>query len=96
MASAGNTTSSIVALTGVNEVDSGLASGVNSAAFQIGGALGVSLVTTVAVSAGGPGLAGLTKGFQSGYVALVVVSALALLLALTLPRRSTQVLSPSV
>ena len=40
----------IAALAGVAEEESGLASGLSNTAFQIGAALGVAIVTTVAVS----------------------------------------------
>ena len=42
---------SIASLTGVAETDAGLASGLNNASFQIGGAVGVAILSTVAVSA---------------------------------------------
>ena len=41
---------SIASLTGVAETDAGLASGLNNASFQIGGAVGVAILSTVAVS----------------------------------------------
>ncbi len=84
---AGNTTASIVALTGVAEPESGLASGLNSAGFQIGGAFGVAVVTTVAasVTAGSPALARLAGGFHAGFYALVIVSVVALATAFVLP-----------
>ena len=41
---------SIASLTGVPEADAGLASGLNNASFQIGGAVGVAILSTVAVS----------------------------------------------
>ncbi|MDQ7810296.1 MFS transporter [Amycolatopsis sp. A133] len=83
----GNTTASIVALDGVAEPESGLASGLNSAGFQIGGAFGVALVTTVAVavSAGSTEPARLAAGFHAGFVALVIVAAVTVATALFLP-----------
>ena len=45
---------SIASLTGVAERDAGLASGLNNASFQIGGALGVAVLSTVAVSGASP------------------------------------------
>ena len=44
-------TATVAALAGVPEHESGLASGLSNTAFQIGAALGVAIVTTVAVSA---------------------------------------------
>ena len=41
---------SIASLTGVAETEAGLASGLNNASFQIGGAVGVAILSTVAVS----------------------------------------------
>ena len=43
-------TATVAALAGVAEHESGLASGLSNTAFQIGAALGVAIVTTVAVS----------------------------------------------
>jgi EmrB/QacA subfamily drug resistance transporter len=87
-------TSSIAALSGVAEEESGLASGLNNTAFQVGAALGVAIVTSVAVSRtddfltangdGNPALA-LTEGFQAGFVACVVLSAIGLAASLLLP-----------
>ena len=41
---------SIASLTGVAEPEAGLASGLNNASFQIGGAVGVAILSTAAVS----------------------------------------------
>jgi predicted MFS family arabinose efflux permease len=79
---------SIAALTGVGERESGVASGINTAAFQIGGAFGVAVVTSVAVSCtGGPGLAGLTAGYRAAFTACAVLAAIGLGCALALLRR---------
>jgi MFS family permease len=43
-------TASIAALAGVPERESGVASGLSNTSFQIGAALGVAIVTTVAVT----------------------------------------------
>ena len=86
-------TSSIAALSGVAEHESGLASGLNNTAFQVGAALGVAIVTSVAVSrtedfvtANGNGntALALTEGFQAGFVACVVLSAIGLAASLLL------------
>jgi hypothetical protein len=57
---------SIASLTGVAETDAGLASGLNNASFQLGGAVGVAILSTVAVSGahGADPLAALTDGYQ--------------------------------
>src|SRR5262249_13015016 len=73
---------SIAGLAGVAEHESGLASGLSNTAFQIGIALGVGITTTVAVSrsaeylaanAGANPLVVLTEGFQSAFMACVVL-----------------------
>jgi EmrB/QacA subfamily drug resistance transporter len=95
-------TASIGALAGVAEREAGLASGLSNTAWMIGGALGVAIVSTVAVSrtnevlaaneGGGQALA-LTEGFQSAFWTCVVLAGLGVLLALLLlgrPRRTAQ------
>jgi MFS family permease len=76
---------SVATLAGVAEKESGLASGLNNAAFQIGGALGSAVVTTVAISqAGGRSLAALTDGYQSAFAAAAAFSAVGCIAALLL------------
>jgi len=94
-------TATIAALAGVSERESGIASGLSNTAFQIGGALGVAIVSTVAVSRsddfltanqGANPLQVLTEGFQSAFVACVVLAGIGVALALTLlgrPRTTT-------
>jgi len=86
-------TSSIAALAGVAEHESGLASGLNNTAFQVGAALGVAVVSTVAVSrtedvlaanGGGNATLALTEGFQAGFVACVVLAGIGLVVSLLL------------
>jgi EmrB/QacA subfamily drug resistance transporter len=69
---------SIASLTGVSESEAGLASGLNNASFQIGGAVGVAILSTVAVSGtdGALSLATLTDGYQSAFAAAIAVAAL--------------------
>jgi EmrB/QacA subfamily drug resistance transporter len=68
---------SIASLTGVAETEAGLASGLNNASFQIGGAVGTAILSTVAVSgAQGGSLAALTDGFQSAFAVAIAVAAL--------------------
>jgi EmrB/QacA subfamily drug resistance transporter len=93
-------TASIAALEGVAERESGLASGLSNTAFQIGIALGVAIVTTVAVSrsghygaahAGANPLVVLTEGFRSAFLACVVLAGVGVALALLLlGRRSAR------
>ena len=89
-------TMSIGALEGVEERDSGLASGLVNASQQIGGALGVALLSTIAVSrseeviASHPRLApaaALTAGFGDALLAGAAFAAIAALLATVLMRR---------
>jgi EmrB/QacA subfamily drug resistance transporter len=89
-------TASIAALAGVAEHEAGVASGLNNTAFQIGGALGVAIATTVAVSRsedylaaneGADPLAVLTEGYQSAFMACVVLAGIGVALALLLLKR---------
>jgi EmrB/QacA subfamily drug resistance transporter len=88
--------STVAALAGVAEHESGLASGLSNTALQIGGALGVAILTTVAVSRsddyvaandGANPLVVLNEGFQSAFLALVVLAGIGVALALMLPGR---------
>src|SRR6478752_1716278 len=90
-------TSTVAALAGVADHESGLASGLSNTALQIGSALGVAIVSTVAVSrsqgylTANPGanpLAVLTEGYRSAFVACAVLAAIGLALALLLLGRS--------
>jgi EmrB/QacA subfamily drug resistance transporter len=92
----------VAALAGVAEHESGLASGLSNTAFQVGAAVGVAIATTVAVShshdylaahAGANPLVVLDEGFQSAFLALVVLAGTGAALALLLlrqPRRAPQ------
>jgi EmrB/QacA subfamily drug resistance transporter len=84
-------TATVAALAGVAEHESGLASGLSNTAFQIGAALGVAIVTTVAVTRSDDYLAAndganplvvLNEGFQSAFLACVVLGGIGLALAL--------------
>jgi hypothetical protein len=77
---------SIAALTGVGERESGVASGINTAAFQIGGAV----VSSVAVSytSGADRLAALTEGYRAAFTACVILAAAGTAVALVLVGRS--------
>jgi EmrB/QacA subfamily drug resistance transporter len=76
---------SIVSLAGIRDADAGLASGLNNSSFQIGGAVGVAILSTVAVSHahGSDPLAALTNGFQAAFAAAILFAALGLLFAIT-------------
>ena len=74
---------SIGSLAGVSESDAGLASGLNNSSFQIGGAIGVAILSTVAVSEaeGSNPLVALTNGFQSAFAAAIIFAVVGLLAA---------------
>jgi EmrB/QacA subfamily drug resistance transporter len=98
----------VATLAGVAEHESGLASGLSNTAFQVGTALGVAITTTVAVSRSGDYLAAngganplvvLNEGFQSAFVACVVLGAIGAALAVLLlgrPRKATDELPKPV
>jgi EmrB/QacA subfamily drug resistance transporter len=73
---------SITAMSDVTEDRAGLASGLMSAAHEIGGALGVAVFTAVAVAVSG----GIAVGYRHGFaVAAAVAAGLAVVAALTVP-----------
>jgi MFS family permease len=89
-------TATVAALAGVTEHEAGLASGLSNTALQIGTALGVAIVSAVAVSrsadylaanAGADPLVELTEGYRSAFVACAVLAGIGLALALLLPGR---------
>jgi EmrB/QacA subfamily drug resistance transporter len=86
-------TATVAALAGVEERESGLASGLSNTAFQIGAALGVAIVTTVAVTRsedylavndGANPLVVLNEGFQSALWACVALAGLGVAISLLL------------
>ena len=83
LTSGGVVAGSIGSLTDVSEADAGLASGLNNSSFQIGGALGVAIVSSVAVSeaAGANPLIAATNGFQSAFAGAIIFAAVGLLVA---------------
>jgi EmrB/QacA subfamily drug resistance transporter len=85
---------SIASLAGVAQHQAGLASGLINTSQQIGGAIGVAVVSTVAatrtddlLSAGTGQNVALTEGYQRGYWVVVLVGAAALALALLFVRQ---------
>ena len=89
-------TATVAALAGIAGHEAGLASGLSNTALQIGTALGVAIVSTVAVSRsrhylsvhqGASPLLALTEGYQSAFVACAVLAGIGLALALLLPGR---------
>jgi EmrB/QacA subfamily drug resistance transporter len=77
---------SIGSLAGVAERDAGLASGLNNSSFQIGGAVGVAIVSSVAVSQahGSDPLTAMTAGFQSAFATAIIFAAVGLVVAIAL------------
>ena len=83
---AGYVAGSIGSLAGVPEEEAGLASGLNNTSFQIGGAIGVAILSSVAVSEaqGADPLAALTNGYQAAFATAIAFAALGLLVAIVL------------
>ena len=92
-------TTTIAAVTGVRAEESGLASGLINTSQQIGGALGLAVLATIAnsrtddlmASAGGDPSAltnSLNEGFQAAFLGGAVIAALGLVLTLVLIRTS--------
>jgi EmrB/QacA subfamily drug resistance transporter len=77
---------SIASLADVAETDAGLASGLNNSSFQIGGAVGVAIVSSVTVSQahGADPLTALTNGLQSAFATAIVFAVIGLLAAIAL------------
>jgi EmrB/QacA subfamily drug resistance transporter len=85
---------SIAALAGVEAAEAGLASGLINTSQQIGGALGIAALSTIATSqtsdavAAGTALpTALVDGFTAAFMAGVVIAALGIVAALALIRR---------
>jgi EmrB/QacA subfamily drug resistance transporter len=86
---------SIAALAGVQPSEAGLASGLFNTSQQIGGALGIAALSTIAttktsdgVAAGTPLPKALTDGFEAAFIWGGVVAAIGIVVALVLVRRS--------
>jgi len=85
---------SIAALAGIQPAEAGLASGLINTSQQIGGALGIAALSSIATSrtdhaiAGGASQASaLVTGFHGAFVAGVIIAALGIVASLTLIRR---------
>ncbi|MET8251777.1 MFS transporter [Micromonospora sp. NPDC005197] len=78
----GTVAASAAALAGVAETDLGLASGMNTASQQIGGGLGIAIVSTVLVSFSAD--AGPAAGFRPAFITCAIFTALGLVIAIAL------------
>jgi sugar phosphate permease len=90
----------LVATTNVQEDDAGLASGIFNTSQQVGGALGVAVLSTIATSTtsnaveSGTGIPfALTDGFQAAFIGAAAIAVVGVLAAVALIRRDD--LTPS-
>jgi EmrB/QacA subfamily drug resistance transporter len=88
-------TTTIAAVSGVDENEAGLASGLINTSQQVGGALGLAVLSAVAISAtssaassGSDHLSALTEGFQHAFLGGAAIAALGFVLTLVLIRGS--------
>ncbi len=93
---------SIAALAGVEAKDAGLASGLINTSQQIGGALGIAIISSVAVahtnsavSAGDAAPAALTTGFHAAFWVGAAVAAVGVVASLVLVRKQELAAAPA-
>jgi EmrB/QacA subfamily drug resistance transporter len=92
---------SIAGLAGIQPAEAGLASGLINTSQQIGGALGIAALSTIATSRTSHALAGgaarpdaLVTGFHAAFVAGVIIAAVGIVASLTLIRRDELAQAP--
>lgn len=84
---AGSVVGQVVALSGVPERDAGIASGMTTAAFMVGGSLGIAVLTTVTVSqTTGTSPAAITDGFSAAYAVSITFAVAGIVAAVALLR----------
>ena len=93
----------IAALAGTREHEAGLASGLINTSQQIGGAVGIAILSTIATSttsdsiaSGTPVPAALTHGFQNAFWAGAAITLVGVLVSLVLVRQSDFVTAPAL
>jgi EmrB/QacA subfamily drug resistance transporter len=93
---------SIAALAGVKSSEAGLASGLFNTSQQIGGALGIAVLSAVAtsvtdnrVSDGAAQASAAVDGFQAAFIGAALIAAVGILTTLVLIRRSELVEAPA-
>jgi EmrB/QacA subfamily drug resistance transporter len=82
----------IASLAGVSPADAGIASGIANTARQVGGAVGLAVVSTIAASYSGGSAAGLTHGYHVAFAMLFGLSLAAVGVATVflVPRTTSQ------
>ena len=93
---------SIAALAGVEASEAGLASGLINTSQQIGGALGIAVLSAIAtsttedaVASGTPLPAGLTDGFQAAFIGAAAIAIVGVLVSLLVVRREDLAETPA-
>jgi EmrB/QacA subfamily drug resistance transporter len=94
---------SIAALAGVQPSEAGLASGLINTSQQIGGALGVAILSTIAttttddaVAAGDPVPVALTDGFQAAFLVGAAIALVGILVSIFIVRRDDLTPQPAI
>jgi EmrB/QacA subfamily drug resistance transporter len=82
----------IAGLTGVHPADAGIASGLINTSRQMGGAIGLAAVSTIAASVSGPNptASALTHGFQVAFYALTGLAVVGIVIAAVFVEREPQ------